>query len=77
MHLLTSFSVLWWSRAFLPIHTDWVLCRLSALGMLQQLLVDKDRPSLDRIGEILQAEEKKSGDSFFNKLSTFIDRSLS
>lgn len=39
--------------------------------MLQQLLVSKEKPSLEQVGNALSDEEQKP--SLLNKISTFID----
>lgn len=59
-----------------PYKIDWVLCRLSGIGMLQQLLVSTKRPSIEEIGNALSKEGQKSGNSLLNKISTFIDRNV-
>lgn len=51
-----------------------MLCRLSPIGTLKDLLVVPDKPSLEAIGEVLGTEQAKAGGGFMKTISTFIDR---
>ena len=62
------------SNAFVSFHTlDWVLGRLTPIGTLQQLIVDKERPDADAIAEALSSEGDKTGNELAKKFSNFVD----
>lgn len=52
---------------------DWVLCRLSPMGMSRNLLVSSSRPSVEEIEEALSVEKSSAGTGLLNKISSFID----
>lgn len=58
---------------FFLLMTEWVLCRLTGLGMLQELLKSEDKPSRDDIADALNSEEKKPGNELLKKITNFVD----
>lgn len=50
----------------------WVLCRQSAVGMLNELLCQDEEPTLDEIGAKLKDEGAKPGTDILNKITTFL-----
>lgn len=57
---------------------DWVLCRMTRLGILQTLFTSSQRPSMSDIGDILKGRKEKTSqpsNAFLNAITSLIDKS--
>lgn len=54
-------------------YEEWVFCRMTGIGVLQELLKNDAKPTLDEIAAVLSQEGEKPGNEFLKKLSNFVD----